>query len=315
MKLKARAAFLLNLILLVGALPGRISAQDVWIPFSDGPEFFSVSFPARPVADTVSTVVTNEGNLDVNGKSYLAKANGAVYALWALTNSGDPAKSQDLDTYLDAAAELVWEGLLKPARDRLPDDRRRTAGMSYSKELAAKPLPGREYTVTLDDMTGTIQFFVAESRIFVLMAMGPIDGAWTREPFFASFTVSPSLVAPRPADVTPTGIGAGVFEGQPAETSQTFKSSETNQRARVLHKPEPSYTESARKFSITGTVVLRAIFSKDGTVKNIVVLRKLPHGLTKRAIDAASTITFSPAIKDGQPVSTWIQLEYNFNLF
>jgi hypothetical protein len=38
-------------------------------------------------------------------------------------------------------------------------------------------------------------------------------------------------------------------------------------------------------------------------------------GLTEQAIKAARRIKFIPATKDGQPVSTYIQLEYNFNLF
>jgi protein TonB len=146
--------------------------------------------------------------------------------------------------------------------------------------------------------------------------MGPVGGDWVREPFFASFTVSSGLAMPRSLNETGIGIGPGVLGStQTADANRIFKASEVNARVRVLEKPEPSYTESARKFSITGTVVLRAIFSKDGTVTNITVLRKLPHGLTKRALDAASKIKFSPALKDGQAVSTWIQLEYNFNLY
>lgn len=36
---------------------------------------------------------------------------------------------------------------------------------------------------------------------------------------------------------------------------------------------------------------------------------------SKLGIDAAKTIRFIPAIKDGRFVSMWIQLEYNFNLY
>jgi TonB family protein len=88
-----------------------------------------------------------------------------------------------------------------------------------------------------------------------------------------------------------------------------------NSRARVLSKPEPSYTESARKNQITGTVVLRAVFSSSGSVTNISTIRGLPDGLTERAITAAKQIRFVPAQKDGRPVSMWMQLEYNFNLY
>ena len=111
-------------------------------------------------------------------------------------------------------------------------------------------------------------------------------------------------------------IGAGVVEAaNPSSEQQILRSGEVTERARVLEKPEPSYTESARKFSVTGTVVLRAVFSKDGEVTNISIIRRLPHGLTEKAINAARMIKFRPAMKDGQPVSMWMQLEYNFNLY
>jgi TonB family protein len=86
-------------------------------------------------------------------------------------------------------------------------------------------------------------------------------------------------------------------------------------KARVREKPEPAYTESARKAGVTGNVVLRAVFTADGTVRHILVLTGLPDGLTEQAIKAARRIKFIPAMKDGQPVSMALQLEYNFNLY
>jgi len=90
---------------------------------------------------------------------------------------------------------------------------------------------------------------------------------------------------------------------------------EVQQKARVLSKPEPSYTEPARLAGVTGTVVLRAVFAADGEVKRVFVMRALGYGLTTAAVKAARLIKFTPAIKDGQPVSMFIQLEYNFNLY
>jgi len=44
-------------------------------------------------------------------------------------------------------------------------------------------------------------------------------------------------------------------------------------------------------------------------------LDTLPFGLTEQAIAAARQIKFVPAVKDGRPVSVFMQLEYNFNLY
>lgn len=86
-------------------------------------------------------------------------------------------------------------------------------------------------------------------------------------------------------------------------------------RARVTRKPEPQYTDAARSNGVTGSVVLRAIFAADGTVRDIRVVKRLPYGLTERAVAAARQIKFKPATKNGLPVSMYVQLEYNFNLY
>jgi protein TonB len=90
---------------------------------------------------------------------------------------------------------------------------------------------------------------------------------------------------------------------------------EVTTKARVLAKPEPRYTEEARRAQITGTVVLRLVFSADGIVRHILVVRALPFGLTEAAIQAARGIRYTPATIDGVPVSMFVQLEYNFNLY
>jgi TonB family protein len=108
------------------------------------------------------------------------------------------------------------------------------------------------------------------------------------------------------------GPGGG---GGGTDYSRIFSGREVNSKARVLSKPEPTYTEAARKNQITGTVVLRAVFSAGGQVINISAVSRLPDGLTERAIAAAKQIRFVPATKDGHPVSMWMELQYNFNLY
>jgi TonB family protein len=102
---------------------------------------------------------------------------------------------------------------------------------------------------------------------------------------------------------------------QPTSETTTFSGKVVTQKARVLGKPEPQYTKTARMAGVQGTVVLRAVFSSDGEVKHIVVTKAVGYGLTTNAIRAARQIKFQPAIKDDRPVSMYIQLEYNFNLY
>src|SRR5229473_2757097 len=108
------------------------------------------------------------------------------------------------------------------------------------------------------------------------------------------------------------GPGGG---GGGTDYNRVFSGKDVTSKARVLEKPEPQYTENARKNQITGTVVIRAVFSASGQVTNISAISKLPDGLTEKAIAAARQIRFIPATKDGRPVSMYMQLEYNFNLY
>jgi TonB family protein len=108
------------------------------------------------------------------------------------------------------------------------------------------------------------------------------------------------------------GPGGG---GGGTDYNKVFSGKDVSSKARVLSKPEPQYTEEARKNQVTGTVVLRAVFTSGGQVTNIRAVSGLPYGLTERAIAAARQIKFSPATKDGHAVSMYIELQYNFNLY
>ena len=103
--------------------------------------------------------------------------------------------------------------------------------------------------------------------------------------------------------------------GSDRSGTETFSGSQVEQRARVLFKPEPTYTEEARRNQITGRVTLRVVFASNGDVVQIRAVHTLPFGLTERAIAAARQIKFVPAVRGGQPVSVFMQLEYNFNLY
>jgi tetratricopeptide (TPR) repeat protein len=89
------------------------------------------------------------------------------------------------------------------------------------------------------------------------------------------------------------------------ETIVTTK--ETNTRLRILSKPPPDFSG----IRTSGTSVLRAVFSADGTIKHVLVLKRVSFDFDLRCLEAARKIKFTPAIKDGHPVSMILQLEYN----
>ena len=115
------------------------------------------------------------------------------------------------------------------------------------------------------------------------------------------------------------GGGAGGYGGYGGgggiDYTRPFPQRQVGQKAIILSKPDPGFTESARKFTITGVVRLRAVLSRTGEVTNVSVAKGLPHGLTMRAVNAARRIQFKPAQKDGRAVSQYITLEYNFHIY
>ncbi len=89
----------------------------------------------------------------------------------------------------------------------------------------------------------------------------------------------------------------------------------SNLRPTILYKEKAKYTEIARTNHVQGTVVLNVVFSQEGNITNIKVIRGLPDGLTRKAIEAAQLIRFQPAVKDGNAVSVQGNLEFTFNLY
>ena len=111
------------------------------------------------------------------------------------------------------------------------------------------------------------------------------------------------------------GGGEGGGGGGGVDYNKVFSPREVTQKARILSKTEPPYTEEARKNQISGTVVLQVVLSSSGQVTNIRAVSGLPYGLTEKAIAAARQIRFTPAMKDGRAVSQYTRIEYNFNLY
>jgi tetratricopeptide (TPR) repeat protein len=56
---------------------------------------------------------------------------------------------------------------------------------------------------------------------------------------------------------------------------------EVDTKVRIIAKPEPTYSEEARRYQVVGRVTLRATFDVDGTVRNVLVVQALPCGLTE----------------------------------
>lgn len=76
----------------------------------------------------------------------------------------------------------------------------------------------------------------------------------------------------------------------------------------------PRYTKIAIRARLEGTVVVEAVIDERGRVSNVRVLRGLPMGLDKAAVDAVQDWTFEPAKLGGRSVKVRYSLTVKFQL-
>ena len=82
----------------------------------------------------------------------------------------------------------------------------------------------------------------------------------------------------------------------------------------ALYKPEPEYSEEARKARQQGEILIQLVVDEAGRPKNLQVLKGLGLGLDEKAIEAVLKWTFKPAMKDGKPVPVFATVAVTFRL-
>jgi TonB family protein len=82
----------------------------------------------------------------------------------------------------------------------------------------------------------------------------------------------------------------------------------------ITFKPNPVYTDEARRLKLEGEVLLEVNFSANGTLHVNRVVRGLGHGLDESAVAAASKIRFKPALRNGQPMDSTAVVHVTFQM-
>jgi TonB family protein len=131
---------------------------------------------------------------------------------------------------------------------------------------------------------------------------------------FSKLDPSSRDVAQLGEKVSTLSVYAEMF-GAPVSERTIFSPKDVTSKAVITDRPEPLYTEKARRNQITGAVRVKMVLAPDGTVKYAIALSRLPDGLTEQALAAARRIKFIPAVKDGRPVSQYVTIDYNFNIY
>ena len=108
----------------------------------------------------------------------------------------------------------------------------------------------------------------------------------------------PQPVAPEPVD------RSGVYAAVPAGGTQPEE----------VDRVVPRYPANARRAGVEGSVVVRGIVRRDGSIDDVEIIKDLPMGLGQAARDAVSQWRFRPATVRGEPIDVYYTVTVNFRL-
>lgn len=121
----------------------------------------------------------------------------------------------------------------------------------------------------------------------------------------------------------PGGVGSGCCGGDGSSTGPHVGNGPPGivplgkgvSAPQVIFNPEPTFSDEARKSKTQGRVTLLLIVGKDGLPYDIRVRESLGMGLDEKALEAVNRWRFRPAMLNGQPVATRIEVEVDFHLY
>jgi len=121
------------------------------------------------------------------------------------------------------------------------------------------------------------------------------------------------------AEAGPTQHSSGPLqEASPVKNStddtQLVKTGPGVTPPKVLYNPEPEYSDRARRKKESGVVVVKLVVGIDGKPRDLRIVTSQVPDLEKNVVDAVKAWRFKPAMKDGKPVATEIEVEVHMRL-
>ena len=99
----------------------------------------------------------------------------------------------------------------------------------------------------------------------------------------------------------------------PELKAKTSQPGTTLQTGHLSARVEPVYPQDAERQGIAGTVKLRILIGRDGTVQSVQVVNG-PAGLAPASVNAISQWRYQPTLVGGQPVETEQDITVVFSL-
>jgi len=304
------------------AAPAPAPAPTIdWETLRPEGEEFSVLMPK---GSTFETSKEPYHKMELNTRTYLSKGTaGPVFAVVSLSGiKSNPAlytEMQRMNSYVDAFKTLFAPKIRKDAIARLD--------LVGNKTLQGNA--GREYRMTLADLTGTVQVFATRKRFYSILYLDTKKDAAVQEQFLSSFalpertnqtTATANAPESEEAPAPPESNAQKEKAESAAKVEETPHGSEPGKRGPVsagvlngkaISLPTPEYPAEAKAAGAEGVVVIQIMIDEQGNVTDARPISG-PKLLQETSLNAARQAKFSPTLLSGEPVKVTGVLVFNF---
>ena len=331
---------LFGLLLFTSPAPAQSSANSSELEtLRPENEEFSILMPKSP---TVEMSKMPYHKMELNMRLYLSTSQaGPVLAVVSLSGiKSNPAaysEMERLNSYVDAFKNFF------PPKVRVKDA---VAKLTLVGPKTLNGHVGREYRLTIADLSGTLQVYSTRKRFYAVVFLNIKKDDAFQDRFLSSF-VLPEKIAEVPATVAaqnpakqneadvppnaqpankpalaqPPGTEAAANAGtEPKPGDPAASSAQPGQRApisggvlngKALSLPKPEYPVDARNAHASGAVVVQVTVDEQGNV--IAAHAVSGHPLLQQvSVNAALLAKFSPTSLMGEPVKVTGVITYNF---
>jgi TonB family protein len=298
----------------------------------DGEEF-SVHIPK---GSTVESGKEPYHKMELNTRVYLLNTPGRpVFAVVSMSGiKSNPAmysEMQRVNSYVDAFKNLFPPKVRKGA----------IAKLTLVGEKTLRGNPGREYRMTIGDLSGSAQVYATRKRFYAIVYLNSKKDDSNQDQFLSSFALPekfgevPTTVATQSPATAPGNVPS-VIRANPSEIpdSEAVPNAPTDPKqdgtnppvpqpgkrtpisggvlnGKAYSLPAPEYPPEAKAAGAAGRVMVQVTVDEQGDVITAYAVSGPPM-LQKAAVNAAFRAKFSPTLLMGEPVKVTGILIYNF---
>ena len=328
---------LVSLLILTIGVSVAVGQSDTSTPAStpdwetlrpDGEEF-SVLMPKGSTSETSKEPYHK---MELNTRTYISsRPSGAVFAVVSLSGiKSNPAlytEMQRVNSYVDAFKDLFAPKVRKGT----------VAKLALVGEKTLHGNKGREYRMTLGDLTGTARVYATRKRFYSVVYLNTKKDEAIQEEFLSSFVLpeksniaatEPPATKPQAGQLSTVAPEVAALDQQPntsadakqADAATKVASTPAGKRdpisggvlnGKAISLPKPEYPAEASSAGVEGVVVIKVTVDEQGNVTEAYAVSG-PKMLQQAAVNAALQAKFSPTLLSGEPVKITGVLVFNF---